>query len=40
MFEFFTTVIAPKVIQVLTELAWAACAALLAYAVNKAWKTT
>ena len=40
MFEFFTTVIAPKVIQVFTELALAACAALLAYAVNKVWKTT
>ncbi len=40
MFEFFATVIAPKVIQVFTELAWAACAALLAYAVNKVWKTT
>ena len=40
MFEFFATVITPKVIQVFTELAWAACAALLAYTVNKVWKTT
>jgi len=38
MFEFLTTVIAPKVIQVFTELAWAACAALLVYTVNKVWK--
>ena len=37
MFEFFASVIAPKVIQVFTELAWAA---LLAYTVNKIWKTT
>jgi hypothetical protein len=40
MFEFFATVIAPKVIQVFTELVWAACAALLAYTVNKVWKAT
>jgi hypothetical protein len=38
MFGFLATVIAPKVIQVFTELAWAACAALLAYTVNKVWR--
>jgi TRAP-type C4-dicarboxylate transport system permease small subunit len=40
MFEFITSVLAPKLIEVFTELAWAACAALLAYAANKVWKTT
>jgi hypothetical protein len=40
MFEFFATVIAPKLIEVFTELAWTACVALLAYTANKVWKTT
>ena len=39
MFEFFTTVIAPKFMQVFTELTWAACAAFVAYALNKVFKT-
>lgn len=40
MFEFLASVIAPRFIEMFTELAWAACGALLAYAVNKVWKTT
>jgi hypothetical protein len=40
MFEFITSVLAPRLIEMFTELAWAACGALLAYAVNKVWKTT
>lgn len=40
MFEFLATVIAPEIIQVFSELAWAACAALLAYTLNKVCKTT
>jgi len=38
MFEFFASVVAPKLTELLTELVWTACAAMLAYAVNKAWK--
>jgi hypothetical protein len=39
MFEFFTSVIAPKLAEIITELAWTACAAMLAYMVNKVWKS-
>jgi TRAP-type C4-dicarboxylate transport system permease small subunit len=40
MFDFITSVFAPKLIEIFTELAWAACGALLAYAANKVCKTT
>ncbi len=39
MFEFITSVFVPRLIEMFTELAWAACGALLAYAANKVWKT-
>jgi hypothetical protein len=35
MFEFIASVLAPRFIEVFTELAWAACGALLAYLTNK-----
>ena len=40
MFEFITSVVFPQVTNILRDLVLAACAALLAYAVNKVWKTT
>jgi hypothetical protein len=38
MFEFISSVIFPKLSELLTDLMWTACAAMLAYIGNKLWQ--